>query len=76
MTDWTPDDRDVALVWHQEQKSKCPRCGTWEWQHDEEDWEADHFTCEGCRMLDAHSRDVDNSPGSKDGIKMGLFRGD
>ena len=74
MTEWSEFDRTVALVWDEESKSKCPRCGMWEWQHDEDTWEADHYTCHSCRLLDQHERTVTNSPGTHDGVKLGLFK--
>lgn len=73
---WPEEDQTIALVWAQAERSKCGRCGTWEWEHEEGKWEADHYTCEGCRQLDAHIRTVQNSPGSHDGVKVGLFMED
>ena len=74
MTEWSEEDRTIALVWQDAQKARCSRCGTWEWQHEDEDWVADHYTCHGCRKLDEHQRNVGDSPGSHDGRRFGLFR--
>lgn len=64
------------VVWQQEQRLKCSDCGTapWEWEDDPEAWHADHDTCEGCRRLQVHARNVHAGPGSHDGVKLALYR--
>ena len=72
---WLPEDRTVALVWQKMQRSKCSRCGTWDWEWDENPsaWVADFWTCQGCKQVDgAHDRLHDKQ--KKDGMQVRLFK--
>lgn len=66
----------MVAVWQAEQRSRCSRCGTWQWEWVEnpDAWHADHDTCEGCRRLDLHEENVVKGPGMKHGIRFGLYK--
>lgn len=52
------------MVWQSEQAMKCPNCGTWDWQWEEDEnfWHADLWTCWGCKHRAEVEREVQNSP--------------
>jgi hypothetical protein len=80
--EWTPEDRDIALVWQNEQSLKCPTCGTadWEWDENPDAWHADTWTCEGCRRRDVKADELHktnqamNHPAGMHGKQVRMFR--
>ena len=73
---WLPEDRDVVAVWQAEQHGKCPQCGTWRWEWDENPyaWFVDHDTCMGCLQVDGYRRQLSHEHTQLDGIRIGLYR--
>ena len=73
---WLPEDRDVVAVWQAEQAGKCPQCGTWRWEWDENPyaWFVDHDTCMGCLQVDSYSRQLSHEQTQLDGVRIGLYR--
>lgn len=70
-----PEDRTVAMVWQSMQRHKCGRCGTWdwEWQENPQAWVADFWVCEGCKQVDeAHDRLHDKQ--NRNGMQVRLFK--
>lgn len=75
--EWLPNDRDAALVWLTESKSKCSRCGTWDWEWDNDPnaWEADIWRCRGCEGIDVQQRRLRADTNSRhDGKQIRMFR--
>lgn len=66
----------MVEVWQSEQAQKCPECGTfeWEWEEDNRAWQADIHLCLGCQNLE-HLRD-DTARTAKDaaGYKLRLYK--
>lgn len=49
---WHPDDQQAALAWQSEESLKCPRCGTadWQWEEDPNFAHAEAYVCRGCNL--------------------------
>lgn len=65
-------------MWQSEQWGKCPDCGTfeWEWEDDPEAWSAGLHWCLGCRSRERLEAEVERSkPLHPEGYKVRLYRG-
>jgi hypothetical protein len=73
---WLPEDRAVVFVWQAEQGGKCPDCGTfdWEWEEDGSAWTAGIHWCLGCKQLE-ELRDQSREAQHPEGYKLRLYRG-
>jgi hypothetical protein len=72
---WLPEDREAALVWQQMDRMKCSRCGTWDWEWDEnpQAWTPDLWTCPGCKGIDLTHESLHEKQ-SRHGMHVRLFR--
>lgn len=63
-------------MWQREQTQKCPDCGTydWEWEEDPEAWEADLHWCIGCLYLERLADDT-RKVNDPRGYKLRLYKG-
>lgn len=68
-------------MWAEEQRDRCPDCGTssWEWDENENAWYADTWRCFGCERKAALRRMVNDeleeaNPSVMDGLQIALFR--
>ena len=68
-------------MWAHEQAGRCPDCGTWDWEWDEDEtaWYADTWRCRGCEQKDGLQRFVQQEaenkhPSDLDGLQIRLFR--
>lgn len=67
----------MALVWDEERAARCPSCGTWDWEWDEnpDAWHADTWRCHGCERRDQLRRSLDQgSMQGHDGLQIRMFR--
>ena len=74
---WLPEDRETALVWQQFERTRCSRCGTWDWEWEENPmaWTADFWVCRGCKQVDQAHHRLSDSKQSTHGMQVRLFRG-
>lgn len=67
--EWDPEDRAKALAYRLEKATKCPKCGTAEWEWDPQGggskfaYEAVAIHCRGCFMQETSTEDLDRQPG-------------
>lgn len=68
-------------MWAEEQRQRCPRCNTfdWEWEENEQAWHADTWRCKGCEQRDALTRHIQSEaqyapPSDLDGLQLRMFR--
>ena len=70
---WDESDQGKALAWQKEQKAKCDRCGTFDWQHaDGPAFVADGFVCAGCATLEVEKARRADSP-EEPGVRLVLY---
>lgn len=64
-------------MWQAEQNRKCPSCGTfdWEWEEDPEAWSADIHWCLGCRSLELLGERTAREALHPEGYKLRLYKG-
>lgn len=64
-------------MWQTEQVHKCPTCGTfdWEWQEDPGAWSAGIYWCFGCRSLELKQQTI-KAAQHPEGYKLRLYRGE
>ena len=65
---WTQDDRDMAIAYEREIRSRCSQCGTRpdEWTKNPDAYVGDVEHCEGCaRMHQEQQNEVGQRPGAK-----------
>ena len=72
-----PEDRAVVNVWQSEQAQKCPTCGTfdWEWEEDPEAWVADIHWCLGCKQIEELRERTAREALHPEGYQLRLYRG-
>ena len=74
---WAADDQGKALAWMIEQRGKCPKCGTFHWEHGTDSeptdaYEADGLHCPGCELLERESDRRQDQP-SDPGVRLVLY---
>ncbi len=74
---WLPEDRETALVWQQFTRMRCARCGTWDWEWDEnpQAWVAGWWTCPGCKSID-QTKDSLHEKQATHGMHVRMFKED
>lgn len=67
----------MVAVWQSEQAQRCPDCGTfeWEWEEDASAWEADIHLCLGCHSLEKVRDETHRTAKDPAGYKMRLYKG-
>lgn len=71
----------VVAVWQEEQAQKCPNCGTfeWEWEEDPNAWHPVVHWCLGCRGVQLEKRAIsdgaDKDPEGRAGWQVRLMKG-
>ena len=74
LQDWLPEDRETVHIWMDEQRLRCTRCGTADYEWEEgPGWEADLWRCKGCEQIDRQHERLRDSPGSTDGMQVRMF---
>lgn len=63
--DWEDEDRAKAIAWVAEQGTKCPNCGTadWEWERDPYAYEPVANICHGCEVKEYAREETANHAG-------------
>lgn len=71
---WPVDDQAAALSWQYEESLRCPRCGTaeWEWEQDLNAYEAKARTCPGCNAIGLESKALEQVAKDQPGIQIRL----
>ena len=62
---WSAEDRGKALAHLIEKNSKCPQCGTaeWEWAEDRRAYYPMEKICSGCELKEIVAEDSESHPG-------------
>lgn len=66
----------MVAVWQSEQMAKCPTCGTfdWEWEEDPEAWTAGLHWCLGCKQIEELRTETARDALHPEGYKIRLYR--
>jgi hypothetical protein len=75
--EWMPEDRAVVAVWQTEQAQKCPTCGTFDWEQEEdpEAWQAGIHWCVFCKQVEELKVQTAQTALHPEGYKLRLYRG-
>jgi len=65
--EWEEEDRAKLVAWLVESGSKCPSCGTaeWEWEEDRYAYEPAVHQCWGCYLKELSSDDASGLAGGR-----------
>lgn len=65
--EWDGEDRAKLVAWLLESGSKCPSCGTaqWEWEEDRYAYEPATVQCHGCYLKEVFQETDETLPGSR-----------
>lgn len=66
-------------VWQEEEAGRCSGCGTYEWEHEDEDglpWSGAIHLCKGCEAIDMLKAKVgkEHSPENMAGWRLRLIK--
>ena len=73
---WPADDQAAALSWQAEEWSRCSRCGTaeWEWEEQLDAYMAKAKVCPGCNAIGLESKAWEKSAEHMPGLQIRLVR--